>query len=71
MRQGVPIHRPLNCFPKGLFRLMTSKSSKFRISEKILVTRKFPTQRDSNVENVSPSSHYHALYFFIQVVAGA
>ena len=56
-RDGVPIHRRLDCLPKRLFGRRSKKTSKLRVTGlcegNSPVTGEFPTQRASNTENAS------------------
>ena len=68
---GVSNHRCLDCLPNRLFRRISKKTSKLRVTglcERYYQTNgEFPAQRASNAENVSIWLHHHAEAIHIPV----
>ena len=64
-RDGVSTHRRLDCFFNRLFSHRPTKTSKLRLTGlcevNSLVTGEFPTQRASNVKNVSILRRHHEI----------
>ena len=62
-RDGVSNHQPRDCLLNRLFRRRSKKTSKLRVTGlcegNSPMTGEFPTQRASNLENVSISWHHH------------
>ena len=62
-RDDVSNHQPHDCWPNRLFRRRSNKTSKLRVTGLCAgnspVTGEFPTQRASNVENVSIWWRHH------------
>ena len=62
---GIPDHQPHNCLLNRLFRRRSKKKSKLCVTGLFAgnspVTSEFPTQRASNVENVSIRWRHHEI----------
>ena len=62
---GVLNHQPHDCLPNDLFRRISNKTSKLRLTGLCTgnspVTGEFPAQKASNAENVSIPWRYHDL----------
>ena len=65
---GITDHQSHDCLLNGLFRHRSKKTSKLRITSLCAgnspVTGKFPTQRDSNVGNVSIWWRHHEIIIY-------
>ena len=66
-QDGVSTHQPHDCLLNCLFSRRSKKTSKLRVTGlcegNSLVTGEFPTQRVSNVENVSIWWHHHVKFY--------